>query len=207
MRNRSLLFLLALGLVVACGTPPRPFTAAWEAPLHVRADTNAALPVTVYAFADARPGDDKRRVLRYDTTEDPAAVHATVPVGQGVARMFARGLTARGFRVTDMTTRDYAKPGASERVAIAGRVTEFDARIERRNILGSTRQHAGCRVTLEAYEAASGRRVFEKTYMRVAEGAMSVTEPLQFLARALADVVEQAVTDPDLIRAVRSVSG
>ena len=204
MRHAAAPVVLALAVVTACAPPPRPFTESWYTPPRVLADAAAALPVTVYAFADTRPGDDKRVVLRYETNiDDPGTVHATAPVGQGVARALARGLAARGFRVTDATARDHvAETGGSPRVAITGRVAEFDARIVRASFLGGYRQHVGCRLTLEAYDAASGRRLFERTYARVAEGAMSPMEPLAFLARALADVVEQAVTVTELLRAI-----
>lgn len=207
--GRFVLALLVVTLASACVSPPRPFTEAFYTPAHVRRDAAAAVAIAVYAFANERPGGDAAPVFRYESNvEDRRAIPATVPVGRGVARAFARGFEARGFQVTDATSRDYRREGsARERAAVTGRVQEFDAHVVRQSWLGGDRQHVGCRVTLEVYDTARGRRIFERSYARVVEGAMMPAEPLTVLSQALADVVEQAVTDAELLRAIRAAGG
>jgi hypothetical protein len=206
--TRHAVLLMALLLTTACATPPRPFTDEFYGPLHVRASAAAALPVIVYAFTDVRAVADPTVVVRYEReTGDAATTHATAPVGQGVARAFVRGLAARGYRVTDETARELIPQASGPGPAvITGRVAEFDAHTVRTGLITADRTRVGARVTLAVYDPATGRRVFERDYARVVQGAMAPTEPLGVLSRALADVVEQAVSDADLLRAVRSVN-
>ncbi|MBI1734923.1 MAG: hypothetical protein HYR51_07095, partial [Candidatus Rokubacteria bacterium] len=189
MTARIVLALVA-ALVAACATPPRPFTDEFYEPIRVRAGADAA-PVAVFGFVDERRNTEPTVVLHYETERDlPRVDRATRPVADGVAHAFARGLRARGFTVTDATSRRYVEgQGPPGRAVVTGRVTEFGARVERSGtILQSSRQRVGCRVVLEVRDAPGGRRLFERSYSRVVEGAMMPSEPMAILARALADV-------------------
>ena len=206
MTARLVLAALALA-VIGCSLPPRPFTDEFYAPIRVRAGADAS-PVAVFAFADERRIAEPTIVLEYETERDvPQAQHATRPVSAGVAHAFVRGLRARGFTVTDATDRPYVGDhGPAGRAVVTGRVTEFGARVTRTGtILQTSQQRVGCTVVTEVRDG-SGRRVIERPYSRVIEGAMMPVEPLAALSRALADVVEQAVTDPELLAAIGSAT-
>jgi hypothetical protein len=199
-RRLALLACAALLALGGCVSPPRPFTEEFYAGLRVPRGKGPATAVAVFAFADEREGDP-HVVLRYEPADArPKVERATVPVGPGVARAFARGLADRGFTVTDVTARRW-EPGtpAPAPLVVTGRVADFGVRIDRVGIVGGWHTRAACRVIVEVWDAAANRRVSERTYQRVTEGAMLAGEPLFALAHVLAEVVEQAVTDPGLI--------
>jgi hypothetical protein len=203
MSSRGVLVALAL-LAAACASPARPFTDAFYEPIRVRAGGETTA-VTVFAFVDDRGATAPTAVLEYESDRDvPRAAHATRSVGAGVAHAFARGLRARGFTVSDATHETYVEGQAIPRgVALTGRVTEFGARLTRSGtILQRSQQRVGCTVVAEVRDA-SGRRLFERPYSHVVEGAMMPAEPLAVLSQALAAAVEHAVTDPDLQAALR----
>jgi hypothetical protein len=202
MRARPALGALAL-LVAACASP-RPFTDEFYEPIRVRAGGERAA-VAVFAFTDERRVPEPTIVLEYLTERDrPRADRATRPVAAGVAHAFVRGLRARGFTVTDATDQAYVEgQGPSGPAAVTGRVTEFGALVTRTGtVVHASQQRVGCTVAVDVRDAA-GRTRLQRTYSRVVEGAMLPAEPLAILARALADVVEQAATDPDVLRAIR----
>jgi hypothetical protein len=200
----ALLVVVTLGALAACATPPRPFTDEFYTPLRVRRDAAARTPVAVFGFADERPDTDPTLVVRYEPLDGrPRVERSTAPVGEGVARAFVRGLQARGFTVADATTRRYAPGEPAPARIVTGRVAEFGVRIARTGFLGGYQHRVACRVAVDVYEPTTGRRLAERSYQRVVEGAMMPAEPLSILSRALADVVEQAVADPELLRALR----
>ena len=200
--------VLALALLVAgCALPPRPFTDAFYEPIRVRAADDAS-PVAVFGFVDERRVPEPTIVLEYESETDvPRADHATRPVAGGVAHAFVRGLRARGFTVIDATDRAYAEgQRPAGHAVITGRVTEFGARVERTGtILHTSRQRVGCTVIVEVRDPA-GRRLVDRPYSRVVEGAMMPAEPLAILAETLADVVRQAVTDADVLTAIQAAA-
>ena len=204
--HSAVLAVVAAMLLAGCVAPPRPFTEEFYAPLRVRRDTTVNSTVAVFAFADDRPDTEPRVVLVYEPYDDrPRVERSTISVGEGVAGAFARGLQGRGFTVVDATKRAYetgVMPNA--RVIVTGRVAEFGAKLARTGFFSGYQQHVGIRVAVDVHDPATGRRLIERTYQRVVEGAMTPAEPLIILARVLADVVEQAVGDPELVRALRS---
>lgn len=211
MRSRcavrhALLSAVAAILVAGCVAPPRPFTEEFYAPLRVRRDATIDSTVAVFAFADERPESEPTVILVYEPYNDrPRVERSTTTVGEGVARAFARGLHARGFSVVDATRRPYqagATPNA--RAIVTGRVAEFGAKLARTGFISGYQQHVGIRLAVDVHDAATGRRLTERTYQRVVEGAMTPAEPLMILSRVLADVVEQAIADRELLAALRS---
>ncbi|MBI2202354.1 MAG: hypothetical protein HYU41_00610 [Candidatus Rokubacteria bacterium] len=200
-------WLIAVAALAAGCAVPQPFTDEFYAPMRVRAGATGA--VVVRAFTDQRPGGAPSVVFEYDTPSGERRIgRATAPVGEGVAQAFVRGLSARGFQVTDETKRAAgAAPGAAARAIVTGRVAEFGVTMARSSLVTGSRQRVGCRVTVEVRDATGARRLWERDYQRVVEGAMDIHEPFHLLARALADVVEQAVADPELLRAVRGAGG
>jgi len=204
--RRAWLAVAVAMLAAGCITAPRPFTEAFYEPLRVRAGAGATGAVAVRAFTDQRPGGDPSLVFAYELPSgEQRTERATVPVGQGVAQAFVRGLQARGFQVTDDTKRatDAGAAGPA-RAIVTGRVTEFGITMSRGSLVGGSRQRVGCRVTVEVRDATGARPLFARDYQRVVEGSMDVYEPFLMLSGALADVVEQAVADPDLTAAIAS---
>lgn len=197
----GVLSLIALG---GCTLPPQPFMDEFYEPLRVRRASIPATPVTVFAFVDERPGNEPTVVVRYEPLDGPARVErATAPVGTGVARAFARGLTARGYTVTDATTRRFTPDGAPPgQISVTGRVADFGVRIARTGMVSGWESRVGCRVIVDVWEGATLRKS-GRMYQHGAQGGMSVTEPLAILAQALADVVAQAVSDPELQSALK----
>ena len=204
--RHALLAVVTAALVGGCVVPPRPFTEEFYAPLRVRRDPTVDATVAVFAFTDDRPEMEPRVILVYEPYDErPRVERSTLAVGEGVARAFARGLHARGFTVVDATKRAYeASAVPSARAIVTGRVAEFGVRMARTGFISGYQQHVGIRVAVDVHDAATGRRLTERTYQRVVEGAMKPAEPLMILSRVLADVVEQAVADRELLAALRS---
>jgi len=192
------LVLLALG---GCATP-RPFTEEFFAPLRVRRAAVPATPIAVFAFADLRGLEDPTTVVRYEQADGRSRVEqATVPVGVGIARAFARALTARGYTVASTSATRYVPGGAAPApIVVTGRVSDFGVSIVRAGLLGASQSRAACRLTVDVWDTATGRRISERTYQAGTEGAMMPSEPFLVLASLLADVVEQAVSDITLPR-------
>lgn len=188
--------IVTLFVLVAGCSVPRPFTDEFYAPARIRRGAVTGGPVAVVGFADER-GTDPGVVFTLDRDPEPPRVErASVPVGEGVARAFARGLRARGFDVVDAANRRWsAGAPAPAPLVLSGRVSDFGITMSKTGFLGAgTRQRLGCRVTLELLDAG-GRRLWQREYTRVVEGDMLIGEPFPMLARALADVVEDAVPD------------
>jgi hypothetical protein len=125
-------------------------------------------------------------------------------VAVGIARAFLEGFRARGFPVVDVTAQPYA-PGANAgdaRAVISGRVLQFGALIIRSGLVAFD-QRVACRVDLEARDAATGRSLWTKSYSDVTQGTVLPADPITLLSRGLAKVIEQAVSDPELLAVVR----
>jgi hypothetical protein len=206
MRPRGALVAGVLGLIAlgGCVLPPQPFTEEFYEPLRVRRAAIPATPVTVFAFVDERPGNEPTVVVRYEPLDGPARVErATVPVGQGVARAFVRGLAARGYTVTDASARRFT-PGdaAPAQISVTGRVADFGVHITRAGWVSGWESRVGCRLIVDVWEGTTLRKS-GRMYQQGAQGGMMPAEPLAILAQALADVVAQAVADPELQAALR----
>lgn len=154
-------------------------------------------PVAVYLFVDTRGKEERRigtrffqgRVMR---KADP--IYVSEPVAVAVTRAFADGLKARGFRVVDLTRTPFAagQPAAAARIGVSGEITRFWEETHATAGVGATWEVlAECAVVLHAYEAATGRRLWEKTYSQAVEGLAN---------KALAQTVKAALNDPELIR-------
>jgi hypothetical protein len=194
----AFLALLALG---SCATP-RPFTEEFYAPLRVRRAAVPATPIAVFAFADLRGLEDPTIVVRVEHADGSSRVEqATAPVGVGIARAFARGLAERGYTVVSTSTTRYV-PGvaAPAPIVVTGRVSDFGVSIVRGGLLGASQSRAACRLTVDVWDTATGRRLSERTYQAGTEGAMMPSEPFLVLASLLADAVEHAVGDITLPR-------
>jgi len=85
---------------------------------------------------------------------------------------------------------------------MSGRVLEFGARIIRSGAFAYD-QRVACRLDFEAYEATTGRKLWAKPFSRVTEGWMLPSDPMTLLSRALKEVVEEAVSDTDLLKMIR----
>lgn len=202
----SVLILAILAATFAAGCAPiRPFTPGFYSPQSLTRLAEPLPPVAVYSLLDERGTTEPTLILEFASISGhKRRDHATEPVSTGVTRAFIEGFRARGFPVIDMTARYYS-PGEGEaktRVAISGRVLEFGARIIRSGLF-TYDQRVACRIVLDAYEVASGRRLWTKTYSQVTEGGLLPADPITLLSRALEHVVEQGVTDPELLGVVQ----
>jgi hypothetical protein len=151
--------------------------------------------LAVYSFVDARGTDDRRigtaffqgQILR---RADP--VHVSEPVAVAVTRAFADGLSARGFRILDMTGAPFAAghPRPDTPVALSGEILRlWQESVTTSGVGGTLEYRAECAVLLQAYETASGTRFWDKVYWQGDSTA----------SRALARTVTAALNDPELI--------
>ncbi len=197
--------LLVPAVVGGCGPIPRPFELGFYRPMNVSRLTEPLPSVAVYLFSDER-GKPYNWYLEHASISGHSGVgYTTELVASGVTRAVIEGLRARGFHVVDMTPTTYP-PGPSAavtdtRLAITGRVLECGARIVRSGLF-TYDQRVGTRITVEAYEVTSGRKLWEKEYSKVWEGGILPDNHRRLLTRSLAHVVEQAVSDPDLLSAI-----
>lgn len=199
------LTLVVLTAMVAAGcAPARPFTPGFYSPQHLTKLPGPLPPIAVYALLDERGTSEPTLILEFASISGHnRRDHATEPVSDGVARAFVEAFRARGFPVLDMTTKQ--SPGGSKaeaRVAISGRVLEFGARITRTGVF-TYDQRVACKIVLEAREVSSGRSLWTKPYSKVTEGGLLPADPMTLLSRALAQVVDQAVSDPELLRIIQ----
>ena len=195
------LFLVLASFTAGCVTP-RPFLPGFYSRLNITPLSEPLPSVTVYSLLDERPTKVilESRSISGRSRDDLA----TEPVSDGVTRAFIEGFRTRGFAVVDKTSKHYfpGEAGAETQVVISGRVLEFGARIIRSGVF-TYDQRVACTVVLEAYEAATARKLWEKSYSRVTEGWMLPADPMTVLSRALAQIVEEAAADPELLRAIR----
>src|SRR5262245_13633043 len=200
--------VLAAVFVAGCG-PARPFTDGFYSPRNQTRLTEPLPPIAVYLLSDERGTAEPTLILESTSISGRRAEdHATEPVSTGVARALIEGFRARGFAVLDQTARRYSwdDDRTMTGVAVAGRVLEFGARITRSGAFAYD-QRVTCRLVLDIYESESGRKLLTKTYSDVTEGWMLSAQPLTVLSRALERVVDQAVTDPELLGILRSRGG
>jgi hypothetical protein len=193
----------AISVAVGCGAPPRPFLPGFYSPAKIDPFRGALPAVAVYAFSDDRATDPTLIMESGGLRGERRRDYATEPVADGVVRAFVDGFRARGFPVADMTAKPYAPDASSgdARIAISGRVLQFGALILRSGLVGFD-QRVVCRIDLEAREAATGRSVWTKSYSELTQGPALPADPMTVLSRALAKVIEQAVTDPELLAVV-----
>ena len=200
-----LLLMILVALVAGCGSA-RPFTPDFYSPRKLTKLLEPLPPIAVYSLVDERGAREPTLILESASISGHSRWdHATEPVSGGVTRAFAQAFRARGFPIVDMTERYYSPSGqrAEARVAISGRVLEFGARIVRSGLF-TYDQRVACTIVLEAYEVVSGRRLWTKSYSQVTEGGLLPADPITLLSRALAEVVEQGVTDPELLGVIQA---
>jgi hypothetical protein len=226
IRMRTLTIMViggfATSVLVGCTySGPKPFTRDFYLTPKV-AVLSVPLPaLSVHQFIDERWGaTDPTMVYRFDSisarfgessfSKSVNEVRATEPVAVGVARAVLEGFQARGVRVIDMTASSF-EPGhisGDTRIGITGRVIEFGVRVIRSG-LHEYHSVIGCKIALEAHEAGSGQKLWEKTYSRQEEGvsrtlASAVPEKhWQSLSRVLAAMVEEVVNDPELLQVLQ----
>jgi len=226
IRVRTLIIMViggfATSVLVGCTySGPKPFTTGFYLTPKVAALSVPLPALSVHQFVDERWGTtDPTTVYRFDSISDRFGessfsrsvneVRATEFVSVGVARAVLRGFEARGVPVVDMTASWFEPGHISEdtRIGITGRVLEFGARVIRSGLY-EYRWVIACRIALEAYEAGSRQKLWEKTYSRQEEGvsrtlASAVPEKhWQSLSRVLAAVVEEVVNDPELLQVLQ----
>jgi hypothetical protein len=120
-----------------------------------------------------------------------------------VSRALADGLKARGFQVIAATGETYLPrvSRAAARVAIAGELKEFWTEAFYTN-------KAECKVQLQLYDMATGRKLWEKEYAArdsegLGGGAFASLDGLRDrLVRQLAQVITEVVNDPELFSQV-----
>ncbi|MBK8091619.1 MAG: hypothetical protein IPK32_06440 [Verrucomicrobiaceae bacterium] len=181
---RLFLLLLATGLLSGCVTSSQivlDYVPGKGARLW-RGQPDFALG----AFANRR-GIDSRILGRVRSMAGvPGSVHTAVPLEQMTANAFAYALKSR-----KMLTRR-----ANARYLITGDVLTFDAGL-------ITRPFAHVRVRMNVLEIQSGRVVFTKIYQSDRGNAFQrghippVQEVREIASRALQDVVDDAVDDPE----------
>lgn len=168
-------------------------------------------PVAVYLFTDNRQEEDS--VVGRSVFHDLRHTHTTIiygsePVAVTLTRAFADGLKARGFPVIGVTdTRfDLVKSKPNALVAVSGDILELSYEKEEA-IFGNERGYARCRVALRAYDTSTATKFWEKEYAKTYY--LNPLEPVRGhryktpLGQVLAESVEEAVYDPEFIRAIR----
>lgn len=177
--------MMASGLVAGCAT--RPFADGFYVPPHLAPLREPRQPVAVYLFADARGVEDPRVLGQF---ESGWVSRATEPVAAGVTRGIMDGLRRRGFPVVDRTSERLGSDESSRAlgVAITGDVRQF-------YIAGYER--GGCEIVVRVHSAGGGRPVAERTY--AAHEVDPGGHAWNALGRALARVIEDAMSDPILI--------
>lgn len=212
----------AASVLVGCTySRPKPFTREFYLTPKVAALSVPIPAVSVHRFIDERPGaTDPTMVYRFDSisarigesgySKRVNEVRATEPVAVGVARAVLEGFQARGAPVIDMTALlfDPGHISGATRIGITGRVLEFGVQVIRSG-LHEYRSVIGCSIALEAYDAGSGQKLWEKTYSRQEESVSRTlvsAEPTNHwpgLSRVLAGVVEEVVSDPALLQVLQ----
>jgi hypothetical protein len=206
---RGLIVAVLAAIFVTGCAPARPFTPGFYSPRNLVRLAEPLPPVAVYLLSDERGTTEPTLILESASISGRSGQdHATEPVAIGVTRAFIEGFRARGFPVVDETARRYSRGDgqAKASVAMTGRVLEFGARIIRSGAI-TYEQRVGCRIVLDAYEVASGRRLWTKTYSQVTEGSILPAPPLTLLSIALEHIIEQAVTDPELLGILQGRGG
>lgn len=215
----SLVVIIA-SVAVGCVSPsPPPFTSDFYSPLKITALSESFPTMSVYQFIDERPSGPKF-VYRFDSISSQFgesswskivnAVQATEPVAVGVTHAVLEGLRARGFSVIDMTATSFDPGGYSgdARIVISGRILAFGVQVVRSGLY-EYRTITGCKIVLKASDLKSGRKLWEKSYARQEETmsrTLASTTPSNNwpnLSKVLAAVIEEAVSDPALLKSLR----
>ncbi|MBI4304379.1 MAG: hypothetical protein HY665_08615 [Chloroflexi bacterium] len=187
---------LVAGLVAGCG-PPQPFEPGFYQVPRTTLVSPPPQPVAVYRFTDERWVDDPAHIARYVSSGRISRYRATEPVAVGVTRAFVEGLKARGIPVVALPVPFNA--GGSQLaswVAITGTVLEFESVVDRTGIF-THGQRVACRVVLQVYDSTTGKKLWEKSYSRNGDDVWF--RGARFFAKALAEIVEEAVNDAGLV--------
>ena len=219
MARPLLLSGVALVLAAGClGSPARPYgEVTLRYPPQTAAVVTRAPSVAVFITNDTRGEDHPnlvgqvafRRGRRWDTYP----ILADEPVVTIVTRALVSALRARGLAVEDKANTWYfhGVSTAESGRAVVGEVRKFDASPSYRGSW-SVSYLAECILVLRVYETASGRALLEKTFSRVRSvdlqdgGAVTAAVPPAFpaaLKGALAETIEEAVNDPELLGMMR----
>lgn len=201
---------IGLGLTLAgCAAAPLPFAPDFYRSPRTTPLSTPLAAVAVYQFMDKRPVADPTVLGEHPLgtgTRGQKVHYTTEPVGTGVARAFVEGLRARGIQVLDRTMNPLSgerekEPGPP---AISGEVLAFSASSRRTGLLsyaGGAAFHV--RVQVHGRQLAGVR--WERLYSNTSD-AFLFSSQLVFLSRSLAESVEDTVTDPAFIEALRRSS-
>lgn len=198
--------------LLGCGQPYQVLT-DWYLPPKITRLAELE-PVAVYLFKDDREEEDTRvgvsgfeRFSAIGTTSRANAVYVSVPVATTATQAFTDALRERGFPVTDMaqTRLDTRAPLSQGPIALSGKILDLHFQ-QWRPFLDDLHSMARCRIFLEAYDPSSGRKFWEKEYAKtITLGPRKPErEPRNKspLGQVLAEVVVDAVYDPEFILAV-----
>jgi|GEM_PF-4691393 len=171
-------------------------------------------PLAVYLFTDNRAEKDTQVGLsgfeRFSATGIASranVVYVSEPVARTVTQAFTDGLRERGFPVIDRTKTplDTRTPLSQGVVGLSGKILALHYE-QFRPFLDDLHSMARGRIVLEAYDPGSGRKFWEKEYTRTITlgPRMPEREPRNKspLGQVLAEVVVDAVYDPEFILAV-----
>jgi hypothetical protein len=216
--GRRTVHLLALQLFLACvvagcALSPMPFVPTFYLTPKVPALPAPSPTVSVYRFVDSRSAvADDKVIYRFRSISEHVggspmvtsrnAIRAAEPVDLGVTRAVLQGLRIRGLSTVDMTTtfvESAESPGATP-IGITGQVRDFGITESRLGVY-DYELIARCRITLKALDVETGKTLFDKTYAKEEKhtGITIASDLWSSLARVLVAVVEEAVSDPDLL--------
>ncbi len=190
--TRILLAALLAGALSACGTPSGGL--AYSPPAQVARAAASAQPVAVTAFADAR--DEKSNwlgVIRGGFGNHLKTLESNRPPVELVQAAFVDGLRARGVKTGD----GGLQLGGTVRKLYCDQVIRREANV----------------IVDLAVRGADGRETFSRSYavdlvegsvLAADTGIFASTENLRLLLeRALREVVDKALHDPELRAALR----
>lgn len=208
----SLALVTGAFVSIGCGQRYQVMT-DWYSPPQI-ARVPDLQPVVVYLLADDRQEKDTQvGVSGFDsfsaggTVPRAYVMYVSEPVAVTVTQAFADGLRARGFPVIDMTrTRlDSRSPFSQGQIALSGKILEL--RYEKwQPLLGGDSGMARCKVVLHAYDTRNGHKMWEKEYAKtfMFGSREPEREPKNksALGQVVADIVAEAVYDPEFILAI-----
>ena len=195
---------LMAGLVAGCG-PSQPFEPGFYLPPRTTLLSSPPDQVAIYRFADKRGVDEPTQIARYVSPGRLSRYSATEPVAVGLTRAFVEGLKARGIPVLEMPVP--FTPGESRpapRVAITGTVLEFESVVARSGIF-TYGNRVACSIVLQVYYTTTGGKLWEKSYSRSGDDVWF--RGARFFAKALAEIVEEAVNDAGFVAVLGAKRG
>ncbi len=172
--------------------------------------------VTIYHFSDKRqvPNLIGTHVSYGRANTYPRTIFSREPVALVATKAFSEAIKARGFQVIDREDTLFT-PGSSDggiAPALTGEVADisYEGMVSWASLVVQAAQRVRCTIVLQVYDVTTGQKLWEKTYSRIHPGNGSdkqregkPTYSRNPVAQVLAEIVEEAVYDPEFMRELR----